>query len=223
MQWSAIVEWTVIVLAAVGVLVAVVVSSRRAERARREALQQAGLAMGFSFDAEGDLDQMRALGNLPLYGHGHSRQVKNVLGGRAASGDVRIFDYQYSTGGDKESQTWKQTVAIYPGGGQGLPDFVLSPENLFHKIGQLLGYRDIDFDSSPVFSARYLLRGPDDAAIRAVFPSETRAYFEQEQGWSVEVQAGSVGIYRSGKRIKPDELPTFVETTQAVLRAIARR
>lgn len=216
--------WVIIAaLAAALFLIVLVVVSRKAEKARVEGLRQASLAVGFSFDAEGDLDQIKALGDLPLYGRGHSRHLKNVMGGRAAAEEARIFDYQYTTGGGKESHTWRQTVALYPGGGRGLPDFVLAPENVFHKLGQLLGYQDIDFDSSPVFSSRYLLRGPDEAAIRSAFTVDTRSFFEQEAGWTVEVQGGNVGIYRSGKQLAPAELGAFLQETATVLRALAHR
>jgi len=218
MHWPIIIGFGVVV-----VVVALILLVRRLERARTDAMQQAGLAIGFSFDAEGDLDQLRALGDLPLYTHGHSRRLKNVMSGRAGADETRIFDYQYTTGGGKESHTWRQTVVLYPGGGSGLPDFVLAPENIFHKLGQLLGYKDVDFDSSPGFSSRYLLRGPDEAAIRAAFTTDTRAFFEQAHGWTVEVQGGNVGIYRAGKRVKPDELGAFLQETTTVLQAIAHR
>ncbi len=217
-------HWVIIAVVGVAVLaVALIVMRARAERARTEGLQQAGLAMGFTFEGTGDLDQIKALGDLPLYGHGHSRHVKNVMTGGGGGAQARIFDYQYTTGGGKESHTWTQTVALYAGAATHLPDFVLSPENVFHKIGQLLGYQDIDFESSPGFSSHYLLRGPDEPAIRAAFTVDTRAFFEQEWGWTVEVRGGSVGIYRSGKRVQPEELGTFLQQSRMVLTAITRR
>lgn len=216
----------IIIAIALGVVlfvVALIVWQRKAESARTDVLQQAAVAMGFSFEAEGDLDQIKALGNLPLFGHGHSRRPKNIMRGRTADDAVTVFDYQYTTGGGKESHTWRQTVALYPGAGRSLPEFVLAPENLLHKLGQLLGYQDIDFDSSPVFSSRYVLRGQDETAIRSAFTMEMRAFLEQEQGWTVEVQAGNVGIYRAGKQTNPAEIGAFLQQSHMVLRAITRR
>jgi hypothetical protein len=207
------------ILAAV---IAVILIVRAAERARATALQQTSLTLGFNFSAEGDLDQMKALGDLPLYALGYSRRVKNVLSGRSGAGEVWIFDYRYTTGGGKHSQTWEQTVALYPRAGGRMPDFVLWPENvLLDKVYQMFGYQDIDFEASPVFSARYLLRGPDEAAIRSAFTAEMRALLEQTEGWAVEVASGNVGIYRKAKRVKPKEMAAFLEQSQAVLRAIA--
>jgi hypothetical protein len=143
--------------------------------------------------------------------------------GRAGDHEVKLLDYQYTTGGGNHSHTWRQTIALYPGAGTGLPDFVLAPENVLHKIGQIFGYQDIDFDSSPVFSSHYLLRGADEMAVRSVFSSDTLAFLEQERGWNVEVQGGNVGIYRAAKRCEPENLRAFLVASQAVLRALARR
>ncbi|MEC9473853.1 MAG: hypothetical protein VX584_04130, partial [Actinomycetota bacterium] len=63
-----------------------------------------------------------------------------------------------------------------------LPTFVIRPENLFHKIGSTFGYQDIDFDAHPTFSKRYLLRGPDEEAIRNTFTDEFLSSYERHKG-----------------------------------------
>jgi len=211
-----------IALAVVAFVVVLVLVQKRAERARSEALQQAGVTLGFAFERTADLDQLKALADLPVFNHGHTRRAYNMLSRRTDGGDVKVFDYRYTTGGGKDSHTWIQTITLYPGGGRGLPDFVLAPEGVFHKIGQAFGYQDIDFDSNPDFSSRYLLRGADEAAVRAAFTPETLSFFETEPGWTVEVRAGSVGVYRAHKRCKPEDISTFTERSRAVLRALIR-
>ncbi len=212
-------------IAVAGVLALIVVIfvvSKGLEEHRTEALASASQTMGFTFEPEGDLEVMRGLGDLPLYGHGHSKKVKNVMTGQAGEHDLKLFDYRYTTGGGKNSHTFAQTVALFPQGGQGLPAFLLAPENIFHKIGQVFGYQDIDFDSSPEFSSHYLLRGPDEMAIRSAFGAAALGYFAQQPGWHVESVGGTVCVYRSDKKCKPEDLRTFLEQTQAVLRALGR-
>ena len=211
-----------IVVAVAAFVVLIVLLQKRAERARAEAMQQAGLALGFSYESIADLAQLKALADLRVFNQGHTRRVHNMLSGRAGSDEVKLFDYRYTVGGGKESHTWHQTVALYRDGGRALPDFVMAPENVFHKIGQAFGYQDIDFDSNPVFSSRYLLRGSDDAAVRAAFTAEALSFFEMELGWTVEVRAGNLGAYRAGKRCRPEDLSTFLEQSRAVLRALTR-
>ncbi len=216
----------IVFLLAAGVavaVVAIVLTARRKQRERRDAVQQAALSLGFSFEAEGDLAQITALADLPLFHHGHSKKVRNLLAGHAGDHDLRVFDYLYTIGGGDNSHTFRQTVALYPGAGRALPDFFLRPEHALHKVGEMFGYQDIDFESSPVFSSKYLLRGQDETAIRSAFTSEARAFLEQQPGWTVEVQAGNVGIYRAGKRCRPEETGTFIEETRGVLHALAVR
>ena len=57
---------------------------------------------------------------------------------------------------------------------------------MFHKIGQVLGYQDIDFESHPMFSQRYLVRAYDKEGVRRVFSDHVLSYFEQQQGVSTE-------------------------------------
>ncbi len=67
-----------------------------------------------------------------------------------------------------------------------LPNFTLRPENLFHKIGQVFGYQDIDFDSHPEFSKRYLLKGENESEVRSTFSADTLAFYESDQKLSTE-------------------------------------
>jgi hypothetical protein len=219
------VEFLIPVVAVAGVLAligGIIAVSSRMEQQRTEALAAASQTMGFAFEPDGDLEVLKGFGDLPLYGRGHSKKVKNVMTGQAGDRDVKLFDYKYTTGGGKDSHTWSQTVALFPKAGEGLPDLLLAPEYVFHKIGAAFGYQDIDFDTSPDFSSHYLLRGPDEMAIRSAFSADALNFFGQQRGWHVEVASGNVGVYRSGKRCKPDDLRTFLEGTQSVLRVLAR-
>ena len=142
--------------------------------------------------------------------------------GRAGDHEVKLLDYRYTTGGGKDSRTWSQTVALFPQRAQGLPAVLLAPENIFHKIGQVFGNQDIDFDSSPEFSSHYLLRGADEMAIRSAFGAAALGYFAQQRGWHVEVAGGNLGVYRSDKRCMPEEVRTFREEARAALRTLGR-
>src|SRR5512135_1468017 len=96
----------VAVLALVGGLI---VYSARKERERTEQLAALAPAMGFTFEPAPDLEAMKASGALPLYEHGHSKKLANLLSGQAGERDVKLFDYRYTTGSGKNSHTWHQT------------------------------------------------------------------------------------------------------------------
>lgn len=215
----------IVVLAAV--LIGAVFSFRQ-EKARTTAWQQAAQSIGFDFQPKAGLEQVRSFAELALFDMGRRREATNVLSGRTGNDDVKIFDYDYTLGGGGPkggSQTWQQTVVVYPGAGRSLPDLHLMPENPITRwANEKSGiYPDINFDSRPLFSSRYLLRGPDEAAIRSTFTIQQMEFFEREQGWVVEVKAGNVGIYRAGSRIRPADLGTFLDQSHAVMRALMPR
>lgn len=206
-------------LALVGGLIAY---SLKLERERTEALAALAGTLGLSFQPEIDGEMAQSFGDLPVFSRGHSRKGKNLLSGETGGTEVRLFDYQYTTGGGKNSHTWRQTVALFPHVGEGLPDLLLAPETIFHKIGQAFGYQDIDFDSAPDFSGHYLLRGPDEMAIRSAFGAGALQWFGMHQGWHVEAQGGTVALYRSGQRPKAEEVAAFLAETREALRALGR-
>jgi hypothetical protein len=101
-------------------------------------------------------------------------------------------------------------VVILSDGGAHLPDFMLYPETFFHKVGELFGFKDINFSEHPQFSRRYRLKGPNEMAIRRAFTPEALAYFTEKPGWSIEVQDGQFIVYRSSKRWRPELVPERV-------------
>jgi hypothetical protein len=191
------------IVAAVG---AAIYFAWKKEQQRTEQMRAAAQAMGFSF-AERD-DAVLAL-PFPIFGQGGGRRAKNVMGGATGGRPVTIVDHQYTVRTGKNSQTFRQTVAVFERYGE-LPDFDLSPENVFHKIGQAFGYQDIDFDSSEAFSKSYLLRGPDEAAIRSVFGQDLLLFLAGEKGWTVQSRGGSLAIFRHSRRCDAAQAPAFL-------------
>ncbi len=210
----------VVAAAAVALVITLIVAVRRADKARTQRMQDVSATLGFSFESEGNLEQIKAVADVPLFNRGHSKRVKNVLTGRSAETDVTLFDYRYTVGHGKNAHTSNQTVALFRGVSR-MPDLQMAPENFFFdKLNKVLGHQDIDFDSSPEFSSRYTLRGPDETAIRTAFTADALSYFAAHKGWTIEAQSGNVAIYRAGERVKPEELPVFLEQARTMVGAL---
>jgi hypothetical protein len=194
------------------------------EQKRTAALADVALRLGFNFEAKVSNEEGATLGSFHLFQVGRSRKGKNLLRGRSDGADAIVLDYQYTIGSGKNSHTYNQTVVIYPGaaGAPALPDFTLGPEHWWNKIGEIFGHGDINFEGSEEFSKRYLLKGPDEVAIRTLFGAEALGFFAQHQGWSVEAAGGSLVVYHSGLRTKPEEMQPFLAETAAVRRALVR-
>jgi hypothetical protein len=191
------------------------------QRKRGEALADVALRTGLTFEAKVSKERLATLGSFHLFKRGHGGTARNLLTGKGDAGPMILLDYQYTTGGGNNAHTYQQTVAIFQDVA-GLPEFTLAPEHFWHRIGSVFGYQDIDFETSREFSLHYLLRGPDETAIRARFGAEALGFFGQHRDWSVESCGGALAVYRSSKRVKPEEIPAFLADTAAVRRALGR-
>ena len=199
-----------VVFLGVAVVVTVALLAHKAEKRRTEQIAQIAAEMGFSFDAAGSITSAAA-GNLPVFGKGHSKKSKNVMRKVVRGSEVTLLDYQYTIGSGKNRHTVKMTVAVFfAQEGQSFPSFEMQPEAIWHKIGSYFGYQDIDFESHPVFSSAYLLRGTDEPAIRAAFTPEVLDFLEKApMKWCVETRSNRMAIFRQS-RVKPEHLKEFL-------------
>jgi hypothetical protein len=187
------------------------------DQKRTKALAQIALQMGFSFRPK-DLNLLsEGFAHLHLFQQGHSKTPKNVLKGAANGMETVLFDYSYRVGSGKNSNTYHQTVCLFHLQDRSLPSFELRPENLLDKLVQVFGYQDIDFEASPEFSKNYLLRGSDPDVVRALFRPETIHFFKEQGGWSVEGGSGWLLIYRNNRRVQPEEMRGFLESSRRIL------
>ena len=201
----------------ISALVAIVLVILYLERKRSKELAALALTMGFTFNPEGDDVLNQGLAPLRLFQWGHPGKPENVLRGSLGGLEVTLFDYSYTIGSGKGRRTFHQTACAFHLKDKSLPDFELRPENIFHKIGAVFGYQDIDFDNSPEFSKRYLLRTTSPDSVRVLFRSDSIQFFEREKGWSVEGGGSWFMVYQHNLRVKPENMRGFLETSYNIL------
>ena len=193
------------ILAAVG---AAVYFSWRYEKQRTAALSDVALRMGLRFV---ERDDAVLVPGFPLFERGHSRKAKNVMMGTRAGRQVTLFDYWYTTGGGKSSQTHSMSIALFEGL-PALPSFDMAPENFLTRIANAFGWQDIDFAANPEFSSAYLLRSPDEAAVRSAFGSDVLNFFAAARQWSVHAHGGRLAVTRAlERRCKPEEIASYLD------------
>ncbi len=180
----------------------------RYEKQRTAALSDVALRMGFRF---AERDDSVLVPGFPLFERGRGRKAKNVMMGTSGGRAVTLFDYWYTTGGGKSSQTHSMSVALYEGF-SGLPPFDMAPENFLTRIANAFGWQDIDFDANPEFSNAYLLRSPEEAAVRAAFRSDVLSFFAAARDWSVHAHGGRLAVMRAlERRCKPEDVQVFLD------------
>ncbi len=128
-----------------------------------------------------------------------------------------FFDYAYTTDDGDTSTTTHQTIARIQAPLLKVPSFLLFPETIFSKIKTLFGGGDVNFPDSPEFSNQYILRGQDEAALRAIFSPALRQALEPLHQLTIEGADDALFIFRAGRRIEPDELVARIEEDKRIL------
>jgi hypothetical protein len=215
------------------------------KKRRREAMERLAISMGFTYCAKPPASTQipqtkdeegihliwglrfitrttapegppQGLEGLPLLSRGRARSSTNLLSGWLDGMEALIFDYQYTVGSGKSQRHYSQTViALNPG--KSLPLFELRPEKIAHKIASLFGSPDIDFNSHPEFSKRYLLRGPDENALRGFFgPLLLNFFASNPEFWSVESNGRRLIVYRAETQHEPPLIPEFARQARQI-------
>ena len=188
------------------------------EKKRREALEELASKLECTFQKDGSVLQAE-LKDYHLFKSGHSQKAFNVISSTKEGWDVAAFDYRYTIGSGKHQSTNDQTVVRVKTAGLDLAHFELRPESFLHKIGSAFGYQDIDFDDYPVFSKRYLLKGEDEEAVREAFTGPVLRFFEDFKDVCAEGKGDTLFVYRSSKRLKPEDIEEKIKEALSLLAA----
>jgi hypothetical protein len=213
-----VVLFPIVILTTVFGLVAVIaVYSWQKEKERTRQLQLTASQLGWSFAASAPLNMIAGLERFTLFNQGHGKEIKNFMYGAASGTKAAVFDYVYVTGYGKNRQVHRQSVVYLEPSHLSVPYFSLRPENVLLKIFTAFGYQDIDFGQRPEFSKQYILRGPDEAAIRRTFNDGLLSFYENYSGTCTDGGGNQLFIFRGGYRFQPQEIQSYVGLGLSVL------
>jgi hypothetical protein len=151
-------------LGLIGIIVAIAVVAWRLERKRRDALAAIAARLGLDFAPDRDPGLARQYKMLQGLSEGDDRYAFNILRGHYLGRSVTVFDFHYETrstdsrGNSQSDDHYRHAILLHLD--RKFPSLLVSPEGLFSKIAQALGYDDIDFESHE-FSRRFCVRSPD--------------------------------------------------------------
>ena len=182
-----------------------------------EKLEKKAEKLGFLFSRSGRKLTKSKHTNFALFSKGYARTLKNEIWGIEEERDVCIFEYCYTKRWGQTSVEYNQTVLSIEFDHLTFPNFSLQPTTVFHKIGKIFGYQDIDFGLFPIFSKKYLLRGEDEVAIRKLFTPQIILFFESYRKVSVEVQGSRFIFYEQRRRWPVGKIENFFNNGQEVL------
>ncbi len=209
----------VIIVLVGGLVVFFTYYSYRQEKQRTADLQRVADELGFEFLPQGDNAFLSNQGSSYLFSLGRSKRFSNLMRGKTKNLNAAVFDYRYITGSGRRSHTWSQTVVGFQLDAASLPTFSLRPESMWDKVGEWFGYQDINFESYPVFSKNFLLRGSDEMAIRNLFTDAVLMFVETKLGCCIEGDGNWLLFYRHNRRVDPTALRALLEEGVGVVEA----
>jgi hypothetical protein len=179
--------------------------------ARAAALEEVASKMGMTFVKEDEWGLRHRLKDFGLFKEGHSRTIFNLMQRKDAflEEEFNIFDYKYTISANNYQKTFYQTVFFIKSHHLALPEFVLKPENFFHKIASYFGWQDIDFEESPEFSDSYLLRGKDESYIRQIIKEKVRYFFTLEKKYTLAGVGFYLIFYKQEELLSPAAIEQF--------------
>jgi hypothetical protein len=159
---------SVLVIAVLAVLfIGFAIHAARQRRLRQEALQGLADSLGLSFDPGRDYDHDDRYAHLEIFRRGSRRYAYNTVSGRMTLGrhdcGVVFGDFHYAVrrgGRDNKKKSERFSYLILELPWSGVPDLLIRAEGFFDRLGAMVGFDDIDFESEE-FSRAFFVTSPD--------------------------------------------------------------
>lgn len=188
------------------------------EKNRREAFALLARRLGMQFNPGRDRALAVRLGFLNQLAQGENRYAYNVLSGTYRGHPVQAFDYHYETrstdsDGNTTTQDHHFSYFVLQMERQ-FPELRIYPENFLSKIGQALGYADIDFDSVE-FSNAFTVRSKDKKFAYDVCHARMMEHLLGDRTMSLEIENECMAIGASSC-LNPEKIPGQLDRLVAV-------
>ena len=170
---------------------------------RRQAMMALATRLGLNFYPGKDRDMARRYRFLDKLRAGRDRYAFNTLSGGYQDHDVTVFDYHYKTGSGKNTHHHYLSFFLLrlP---VLFPEMVIVREGLLSKIGQALGYDDIDFESHE-FSRKFCVRSKDKKFAYDVCNALMIEYLLSNDDLSIEIENNILAI-SFNRRLSPERI-----------------
>ena len=177
------------------------------ERKRRQAFEALASRLGLSYRKRDPAIAQR-YDFLDKLRQGHKRYAFNILDGNYQDYPVCVFDYHYETY-STDSKGRRQTHHHYFSffvldQDRTFPELRIYPEGLLSKLGQMMGFDDIDFESVE-FSKAFVVRSKDKKFAYDVCHTGMMTYLLDHRDLSIEIEGRAVSL-SFDRRLKPEQI-----------------
>ena len=173
------------------------------EEKRRKAMSAIAEKLHLSFYRGKERGIIRKFSFINKFHHGRDKYASNSLYGQYRGHEVNVFDYHYTTGHGKNRRHHRLSFFLIeiP---VVFPELTIVPEDVFSKIGQAIGYDDIDFESHE-FSRKYCVRSKDKKFAYDFCNAKMIDYLLSNNELSIEVENNVLAIYFN-RRLAPEHI-----------------
>lgn len=185
-----------------GVVIALIIYGVIAAAKRRNELAELAARLGLSFNPGSDRNLASNYGFLNQLDTGSNRYAFNTLSGTFQQHPVLAFDYHYethSTGNKGQRQTHHHYFSVFvlllP---ISLPEIRIYREGFFSKVGQFLGFEDIDFESAE-FSRTFCVRAKDRKVAYDICNPRMIEYLLENRDLTIEIDRNALALIFSGQ------------------------
>ena len=124
--------------------------------------------------------------------------AQNIVSGKYEGVRLIYSEIIYDEIPDSDSEE-SQLSALLIKTPSDIPVFILEREGFFQKATDLAYRTDINFDAYPVFSDKFVLKGPDESAIRSFFHPGIIRKVAQHPHFHMESNGEAILLYRFDK------------------------
>ncbi len=181
---------------AIGIVALFVLGKYLYERNRSRAFRELAKRLGLRYHRKsyGIPKQYRFLNDLA---RGNNRYAFNILEGVNKRRHVISFDYHYATGGGNNRRDHYVSFFMLRLERE-FPELRVYPENFLSKLGQSIGFEDIDFESVE-FSDAFTVRARDKKFAYDVCNTRMMAYMLEHRALAFEIERNWLAIGARGR------------------------
>lgn len=185
-----------------------------AKKKRREALAGVAASLGLTYEQQDPY----GLGGLPfeLMQRGDGQGTENVLDGTWQDMPMKEFDYWYYTessdGKGNTSKTYHHFSCALTEVSIDSTPLTISHENVLTRIGDHLGFDDIQFESED-FNRAYRVKCEDQKFATDLIDARMMQWLLPQEGWGFELTGPYLLAYCD--RLSPTELIPLLGTLKA--------
>ncbi|MCX8036401.1 MAG: hypothetical protein N3D11_04965 [Candidatus Sumerlaeia bacterium] len=198
------------VLFAAGIVAIILFAIRQAAK-RRAAWAELAARLGCTYYAE-DPHNIPESHPHALFHRGFGRHAYNAIEGRVENRDVLCFDYLYKerhgSGKNRRTETYHFTCLLMRPPVAFQPLFI-RPETFLDRIGEFIGFDDIDFESDE-FSRRFHVKCADKKFAYDILHPRAMELLLDCGKIHIEAQGDSILFYYTGRLSLPDKVEALI-------------